>query len=95
MVAQAKEAQPQRAPPVPIRVAVPMEIVLVNDGSIEGRTISCRQDDDWRCFDNSSVRDRLTGEDSTPAPDARTDFGKLIAYRGDAVAHRRIVRRRA
>src|SRR5205085_607207 len=89
MVAQGDKAESQGASTFSVGVAVPMKVVVVDDGAVEGRTILSRQNDHRRRLDQRPRRNRCTGEHPTAAPRARADFDSIVRNRRDAAARRR------
>jgi len=67
MVAQRDEAEGEGAAPNSVGIAVPMKVVIVDDGSVERRTVSNRKDDDWRRFYYRARSDLFPGKHSSAA----------------------------
>src|SRR5215469_8779666 len=84
MVAQCDEPEPQSAAPNTLGVAVPMKIVVVDDRSVERRTIGGREKECGRSFDHRPRCDRRAGKDPAAAGGAGADLDAGVRYRAQA-----------
>ena len=81
MVAQADEAQRQRAAPDAVGIAVPVKIIIVEDGTVERGALLSRHDDHRSRLDDRAGRDRLSGENAAPALGSGADFEGIVRDR--------------
>ena len=86
MVAQGDEAECHRTAAIAVGIAVPVEIIIVQDGAFESGAFGRRHDDDRGRLDQAAGCDRLAGKDATAAPGTDSDLEAPIADRAVGIA---------
>src|SRR5262249_37516513 len=84
VITQRDEAEPDRTAALPVRVAIPMKIIIVYDRLIECRAVRDRQNDRRCRLDHRPRRDRLARKHPAAAPEAGPDFNPMVRKRHDA-----------